>query len=67
MLTAKEKHITRSRLFTLAVKEYLKKYENINLLNSINAAYNDFPSEEETKISQAMKQKQRRIIKVESW
>lgn len=64
---AKEMHVSRSRLFTLAVKEYLKKYENKHLLAKINAAYDDIPIEEEGKIFRAMKQKQRRIIEVEPW
>ncbi len=64
---AKKMQISRSHLFTLAVKEYLKRYENKNLLARINAVYDDFPTEEEAKISKAMKQKQREIVKVEQW
>ncbi len=65
---AKKMQISRSHLFTLAVKEYLKRYENKNLLSRINAAYDDIPTEEERKISQAMKRKQKEIIKVyEPW
>lgn len=64
---AKEMQVSRSHLFTLAVKEYLKKYENKHLLAKINAVYDDIPSKEEAKIFRAMKQKQRRIIEVEPW
>jgi metal-responsive CopG/Arc/MetJ family transcriptional regulator len=64
---AKEKHISRSRLFTLAVEDYLKKNENRKILTEINAAYNDTPGDEETRVSQAMRQKQRKNIEEERW
>ena len=64
---AKEKHISRSRLFILAVQDYLKKYESRNLLAQINAAYDDISDEEETKIAQVMKQKQKKNIMIDPW
>jgi len=54
----KELHISRSRFFSLAVKDYIKKCEKRNLLDKINTAYEDLPSEEETRIGRAMRQKQ---------
>ena len=44
---AKELSISRSRLFALAVEEFIEKYENQHLLRELNAVYGD-PSEEET-------------------
>lgn len=64
---AKEKHISRSRLFVLAVVDYLQKYENQKLLAKINAAYDDLPSDEELKVSQAMKKKQSRTVQTDQW
>jgi len=44
---AKELAISRSRLFSLAVEEYIKKHENQHLLRELNAAYADQPDLEE--------------------
>jgi metal-responsive CopG/Arc/MetJ family transcriptional regulator len=64
---ANDLHVSRSKLFTLAVKDYLKKQENKKLLAQLNAAYGDSPNEEEQKISKAMRSKQRKIVERESW
>lgn len=64
---AKEMHVSRSRLFVIAVTDYLKKYENQKLLCKINAAYDDFPNVEELRISQAMKKKQRKKLQTDQW
>ena len=65
---AKELHVSRSRLFILAVKDYLKKYESRNLLAKINAAYGDVASnKEKTKIMDQIKRKQRENLKGEPW
>ncbi|MES9901904.1 MAG: hypothetical protein ABW168_04365 [Sedimenticola sp.] len=60
---ASDLHVSRSKLFTLAVKDYLKKQESKKLLAQLNAAYSDSPSEEEKIISKAMRSKQRKIVK----
>ncbi|NOQ46085.1 MAG: ribbon-helix-helix protein, CopG family [Desulfobulbaceae bacterium] len=64
---ATDMHVSRSKLFTLAVKDYLKKQESKKLLAQLNAAYSDSPSEEEKAISKAMHKKQRKIVEQESW
>lgn len=64
---AADLHVSRSKLFTLAVKDYLKKQENKKLIVQLNAAYSDSPSEEEKVISTAMHRKQRKIMEQESW
>ncbi len=64
---AKEMHVSRSRLFVIAVTDYLKKCENQKLLAKINAAYDDFPNVEELRISQAMKKKQRKKLQTDQW
>jgi predicted transcriptional regulator len=63
---AKKMHVSRSRLFTLAVDDYLKKQENEYLLAQLNKAYAD-ADDEEMKISSSMKSKQRKIVEQESW
>jgi metal-responsive CopG/Arc/MetJ family transcriptional regulator len=63
---AKKMHVSRSRLFTLAVDDYLKKQENEYLLAQLNKAYAE-TDDEEIKISNSMKSKQRKIVEQESW
>ena len=64
---ANDLHISRSKVFTLAVQDYLKKQENQSLLAQLNEAYEDFPSEEEREIFQSMRIKHNKIIEQESW
>ncbi|MFA7346150.1 MAG: ribbon-helix-helix domain-containing protein [Desulfurivibrionaceae bacterium] len=64
---ANELHVSRSRLFTLAVKDYLQKQENQTLLAKLNDAYADHPDEEERKISSSMKSKHGKIMEQEPW
>ena len=64
---ADDLHVSRSKVFTLAVQDYLKKQENQSLLAQLNEAYEDFPSEEERGISKSMRIKHNNIIKQESW
>ena len=60
-------HVSRSKVFTLAVQDYLKKQENQSLLAQLNEAYEDFPSEEERGILRSMRVKHNKIIEQESW
>lgn len=62
---ANDMHVSRSKLFTLAVKDFLKKQASNKLLAQLNAAYSDTPSEEEKSISKAMHRKQRQIVEQE--
>lgn len=62
---AKEMHISRSRLFVIAVSDFLKKCENQKLLAKINDAYDDFPDAEENEILQKMRKKQRKNLNCE--
>ena len=64
---SKEMQISRSRLFTLAMDDYLKKQENQALLARLNQAYADQPSEEEETLMQSMKDKHSRMVDQESW
>ncbi len=64
---ANDLHVSRSKLFTLAVKDFLKKQESKKLLAQLNAAYGDSPNEEEKTISKAMLRKQRKTVEQELW
>lgn len=44
---AKEMKISRSRLFVLAVEEFIGRYQNQLLLDEINNAYSDSPEQNE--------------------
>lgn len=64
---ADDLHVSRSKVFTLAVQDYLKKQENQSFLAQLNEAYEDFPSEEERGISKSMRIKHNNVIEQESW
>lgn len=59
---AKKLHIPRSRLFSLALKEFIRRYENNNLLLEINKAYADFPDRDEQNMLNEMRLHQQRLI-----
>ncbi len=63
---ADELDISRSQVFSLAVKDYLKRRKNQRLLEAINAAYADFPDEEEKELLTRMKSIHHRLTK-DSW
>lgn len=44
---SKKLHISRSRLFSIALKAFIRRLENENLLLEINNAYADFPDQDE--------------------
>lgn len=65
---AQELHISRSKLFMLAVEDFIAKNKNRQLLTQINAAYSDAPPDaEETQVQALMKQKQARRLEAEAW
>ena len=40
---AKKAKISRSRLFAIAAREFIQRNKNMDLLKSLNAAYDDLP------------------------
>ena len=46
---ARRLRVTRSRLYAMAMQEFLRRHENDELLARINAAYADGPDPEEKK------------------
>ncbi len=64
---AHELHVSRSRVFTLAVIDYLEKQENISLLAQINEAYDDHPTKEEKNILNSMRKSHKEMSKKEQW
>ncbi len=64
---ATEMNISRSRLFSLAIEDYIKKQESRNLLDELNAVYEEPPTYNEDKKTQAMKRKQKHLLTLEPW
>lgn len=58
---AHSQNISRSRVVALALEEYLRRQENLALLERINAAYDDAPDPEK---EQLLKLSQRSLHKV---
>ncbi len=64
---ASELNVSRSKLFVLAIEEFIKKNENKKMLSQINAAFSDSPDKRETEAIKIMKRKQKQILEKDSW
>ena len=64
---AEELHVSRSKLFVMAVQDYLKKNNKQSLLSQINRAFNDYPDSEELEIHSKMRKKQVANLARETW
>jgi metal-responsive CopG/Arc/MetJ family transcriptional regulator len=62
---ARELHISRSRLFALAVEDFMQRYENQRLLERINDAYADTTTSEEQALLRRMRRQQRQMVEGE--
>ncbi len=62
---AHEMKISRSRLFALALEDFIQRYQNKRLLEQINAAYEDAPDPDEQALLQAWQQQHRRLVEGE--
>ncbi len=60
---AEEMAVSRSHLFTLATRDFIQHRRSQKLLDAINAAYNDLPTDEEERVSVLMKSKHRQLVK----
>ncbi|OQY12010.1 MAG: CopG family transcriptional regulator [Desulfobacteraceae bacterium 4572_187] len=47
-ILARNLKISRSRLFAMAAKEFIERHKNLELLKSLNQAYEDTPKSEPT-------------------
>ena len=64
---ASELQVSRSKLFVLAIEDYIKKNESRRMLSQINSAFSDFPDENEKNNINRMKAKQRSLLEQDSW
>lgn len=59
---ARKMKVSRSRLFVLALEEYLRHQENRALLEKINAAYADEPDPSEQTLRRKSARHHRRLV-----
>ncbi len=57
--------VSRSRVFVLALEEFIRRQENRSLLERINAAYQDEPEAAEKKRLRGARKSHRRIVEGE--
>lgn len=62
---ARTMKVSRSRLFVLALEEYLHHHQNRELLTRLNAAYADEPDSAEQKLRRKTRRTHRRIVEGE--
>jgi len=62
---ARKLKVSRSRLFVLALEDYLKRQENRELLAQINAAYADEPDAAEQTLLRKHRRQHRRMVEGE--
>ena len=62
---ASEMRISRSRLFALALEEFLQRYQSQQLLERINAAYDEAPDPSEQALQRRMRRQHRQIVESE--
>jgi metal-responsive CopG/Arc/MetJ family transcriptional regulator len=62
---ASEMKISRSRLFVLALEEFLQRHQNQQLLEQINAAYDEAPDPSEQALRRRMRRQHRQIVEGE--
>ena len=57
--------VSRSRLFALALEDYIQRQENRQLLKHLNAAYADEPDADEQTLRRKAQRTHRRIVEGE--
>jgi metal-responsive CopG/Arc/MetJ family transcriptional regulator len=62
---AKKLHISRSRLFNLALADYIERYQNQALLEEINLAYPDEPDSADRDRLKKMRKHYRKMVEDE--
>jgi metal-responsive CopG/Arc/MetJ family transcriptional regulator len=62
---AHDMHVSRSRLFVLAVEEFIRRHENQQLLERLNAAYADAPDSAEQTLQHRMRRQHRHVVEGE--
>ena len=63
---ATELKISRSRLFALALEEFIRQRRSRRMLDQINAAHDDKPDPAEEALQRAMRRTHRRVVENDS-
>lgn len=62
-IIARQMKVSRSRLFALALEDYIQRAQNQKLLAQINAAYaDDKPDATEKRVARKMRRTHRRLV-----
>ncbi len=59
---AKELNVPRSRVFVMAVEDFIKHYQNQQMLDKINQVYDELPEYEGQILTDKMRKNQRRMV-----
>jgi metal-responsive CopG/Arc/MetJ family transcriptional regulator len=59
---AREMKVPRSRVFALALEEYLSRHQAQQMLRQINEAYADYPDASEQAVQRGMRRLQRDVV-----
>ena len=62
---AEKMNVPRSRIFALAVEEFLRRHQTQRLLQRINEAYADAPDSAEAALRRRMRRQHRQIVEDE--
>lgn len=62
---AREMKISRSRLFVMAIKDFIRRYQNRQLLEKINQTYQDGLDEEDRALLRHSRRVQRELMESE--
>ena len=57
--------VSRSRLFAMALEDFLRRHENEQLLAEINSAYHDEPEPTQQRLAKGMRRLHRKIVEGE--
>jgi len=62
---ASELNISRSRVFVVAVEEFIQRYKNRQLLDAINKAYDDLPTSNEQEYLRKTRHQHQKVVEGE--
>jgi metal-responsive CopG/Arc/MetJ family transcriptional regulator len=59
---SREMKVSRSRLFVLALEDYLRRYQNLQLFEKINQVYHDAPDATEQERLRKIRRRHRDVV-----
>jgi len=64
---SEELHLSRSRIFTEAVRDFISRRKNEKILQALNRVYSEAETEQETTLRKQSKKHYARKLKAEKW